>query len=210
MSTVAQICRRALLRARVIAAGEEPSAEDASDALALLNEMMFNWAAMGVDVGHATMAGADAFVFMVPPLAAEADTLAALASQGAWNASTNSPALATSTGTDGYWYRVTTAGATTLDDVASWAVDDYAVFVKDTWLKGRSSAMFDSGVIAMLGLQICSDHGKEPPPVLARDASRGWRQIQACFVKPKFNDTIDIGLVNMASRRFVPDGTILG
>jgi hypothetical protein len=209
VSTVREVCRRALMRGRIYGPGEEPSSDDMADAVAQLNDMMFAWKQMGVDVGHAELDADDAFVFFVPPLAADADTISALAFQGAWDANANSPALAGSTGTEGYVYRVSTAGSTTLDDVTSWSVDDFALFDGQVWLKGRSSRPFDGAVIAMLAVQLCSDHGKDPLPVIVREAAMGWRHISACYIKPKMNDNIDLALVHMSSRQLMPDGTLL-
>lgn len=213
MSTVREICRRALMRVRIYAPGEEPSAPDMADTLAQLNDMMFGWKQMGVDVGHEELGLDDEFRFFVPPVEAVSDTITALSFRGGWDANANSPALATNVGTDGYAYKVTTAGSTTLNDVTSWSVGDYALYcgapTGGTWLKGRSSRPFDGTVIAMLAFQMASDFGKEPPAVVIREAA-GWRHIQACFVKPKMNDNIDLGLVHMPSRRFIPDGTLLG
>ena len=59
----------------------------------------------------------------------------AMSYQGVWNASTNSPALVSSTGTKGYLYKVTTAGTTTLDGVSTWNVGDMAVFNGSVWDK---------------------------------------------------------------------------
>lgn len=213
MSTVREICRRALMRARIYAPEEDPDARSMSDALAQLNDMMFGWKQMGVDVGHVAYTLDSTFEFFVPPLEAKADTITALSFQGAWNASTNSPSLATGVGTDGYAYKVSTAGSTTLDDVTSWSVGDYALYcgaaTGGTWLKSRSSRPFDGIVIAMLAFQIRSDHGGDPLPVIVREAA-GWSRISACFIKPKMNNIIDTALVHMPSRRFVPDGTLIG
>jgi hypothetical protein len=55
--------------------------------------------------------------------------------QGTWNASSNSPALASGTGTKGFYYVVSTAGTTTLDGIAQWNVGDWAVFNGTTWNK---------------------------------------------------------------------------
>lgn len=60
-----------------------------------------------------------------------ADVLAAVSTlsyQGVWNASTNSPALASSVGTAGHFYIVSVAGTTTLNGISSWSVGDWAVF----------------------------------------------------------------------------------
>jgi len=64
--------------------------------------------------------------------------LGVLSYQGTWNASTNSPALASGVGTPGYYYIVSTAGSTNLDGITDWAVGDWAVFsdlATDAWQK---------------------------------------------------------------------------
>jgi hypothetical protein len=55
--------------------------------------------------------------------------------KGEWNASTNSPTLVSSVGTVGEAYRVSTAGATSLDSISSWLVDDYVYFDGSAWQK---------------------------------------------------------------------------
>ena len=65
-------------------------------------------------------------------------TTGVLSYQGTWNASTNSPALASGVGTPGYYYIVSTAGSTNLDGITDWAVGDWAVFsdlATDAWQK---------------------------------------------------------------------------
>ena len=58
-----------------------------------------------------------------------------LSYQGAWNASTNSPTLASGTGTQGYYYIVSVAGTTNLNGVTDWQVGDWAVFSGTVWQK---------------------------------------------------------------------------
>lgn len=55
--------------------------------------------------------------------------------QGTWNASTNSPALASSVGTKGFLYKVGTAGSTTIDGISQWNVGDSIVFDGTVWDK---------------------------------------------------------------------------
>ena len=65
-------------------------------------------------------------------------TTGVLSYQGTWNASTNSPALASGVGTPGYYYIVSVAGSTNLDGITDWAVGDWAVFsdlATDAWQK---------------------------------------------------------------------------
>lgn len=58
-----------------------------------------------------------------------------LSYQGSWNASTNTPALASSVGTNGYYYIVSVAGSTNLNGVTDWQVGDWAIFNGSTWQK---------------------------------------------------------------------------
>ena len=55
--------------------------------------------------------------------------------KGTWNASTNSPALASGTGTKGDYYVVSTAGSTDLDGITDWAIGDWAIFNGTIWQK---------------------------------------------------------------------------
>ena len=58
-----------------------------------------------------------------------------LSFQGTWNASTNTPALASSIGTNGYYYVVSVAGSTNLNGVTDWAVGDWAIYNGTAWQK---------------------------------------------------------------------------
>jgi hypothetical protein len=60
---------------------------------------------------------------------------AGLSYQGTWNASTNSPTLASSTGTNGYYYIVGTAGSTNLDGITDWQIGDWLLFNGTNWQK---------------------------------------------------------------------------
>jgi hypothetical protein len=58
--------------------------------------------------------------------------------QGTWNASTNTPTLASGVGTPGYYYIVSTAGSTNLDGITDWLPGDWAIFsdqATDVWQK---------------------------------------------------------------------------
>ena len=58
-----------------------------------------------------------------------------LSYQGTWNASTNTPTLASSTGTNGYYYIVSTAGSTNLNGITDWQVGDWLLFNGTVWQK---------------------------------------------------------------------------
>ena len=55
--------------------------------------------------------------------------------QGVWNASTNTPTLTSSTGTKGFYYKVSVAGTTTLDTISQWNPGDTVIFDGATWDK---------------------------------------------------------------------------
>ena len=59
----------------------------------------------------------------------------ALSYQGTWNATTNTPTLVSSAGTKGYYYKVATAGTSSIDGIAVWSVGDSIVFDGTTWDK---------------------------------------------------------------------------
>ncbi len=77
-----------------------------------------------------------------------ATAIGGMAYQGAWNASTNSPALASGAGTKGYYYTVSVAGATALDGHATWNVGDKAAFNGTAWEKFDGT---DSEVLSVAG-----------------------------------------------------------
>lgn len=58
-----------------------------------------------------------------------------LSYQGTWNASTNTPTLASSTGTNGYYYIVATAGSTNLNGITDWQIGDWLLFNGSVWQK---------------------------------------------------------------------------
>ena len=58
-----------------------------------------------------------------------------LSYQGTWNAATNTPTLASSSGVQGYYYIVDVAGTTNLNGVTDWQVGDWAVFSGSVWQK---------------------------------------------------------------------------
>ena len=55
--------------------------------------------------------------------------------QGTWNASTNTPTLTSSVGTNGYYYVVNVAGTTNLNGITDWQVGDWAIFNGSVWQK---------------------------------------------------------------------------
>jgi hypothetical protein len=85
----------------------------------------------GVANGVATLDGSGT----VPTSQLPGAVLGGVNYQGTWNASTNTPALASSTGSKGYYYVVSTAGSTNLNGITDWKIGDWAVYDGSTWQK---------------------------------------------------------------------------
>jgi hypothetical protein len=83
--------------------------------------------------------------------------------KGSWNASTNTPTLASSTGTSGWYYVVSVAGSTNLDGITDWQVGDWAIFNGSVWQKidqtnTVSSVNGQTGAVTL----VASDVGAQP------------------------------------------------
>lgn len=73
--------------------------------------------------------------------------------QGTWNATTNSPTLANGVGTKGYYYKVVTAGSTTIDGNSNWTIGDLIVYNGTTWDKvegGTSDVVSVNGQVGVV------------------------------------------------------------
>ena len=104
---------------------------DALDALKTSVDSKVASALVGAVSGIATLDGAGKLTTAQIP----ATLTSPFQFQGAWNASTNTPALVSSVGTAGHLYRVSVAGTTDLDGEASWAVGDELYFGGGVWNK---------------------------------------------------------------------------
>ncbi len=85
----------------------------------------------GASSGIATLDGSGKLTAAQVP----ASLVGAVVYQGVWNASTNTPALAGGVGTKGAYYKVNTAGTTSIDGIASWNVGDSIIFDGTAWDK---------------------------------------------------------------------------
>ena len=81
----------------------------------------------------------------------------ALVYKGTWNASTNTPTLATGVGTANTFYIVSVAGSTTLDGISNWGVGDWVAFNGTAWqrIEGGAAGNFTdvsaSGSVTLSG-----------------------------------------------------------
>jgi hypothetical protein len=85
----------------------------------------------GLANGIATLDGSG----KVPISELPSAVLGTLSYQGTWNASTNTPTLASGVGVKGYYYVVSVAGSTNLDGITDWKVGDWAVYNGTAWQK---------------------------------------------------------------------------
>lgn len=67
-----------------------------------------------------------------------------LSYQGTWNASTNTPTLASGVGVNGYYYITATAGSTNLDGITDWQIGDWLMFNGTVWQKIDQSNLVTS------------------------------------------------------------------
>jgi len=77
---------------------------------------------------------------MLKTVSSVANALGALNYKGTWNASTNTPTLASGVGTQGDYYVVSVAGATDLDGITNWGVGDWAAFNGSVWQRVEGGA----------------------------------------------------------------------
>lgn len=92
------------------------------------------------DTGAGVPAGGTTGQFLVKSSNTSYDTTWAtitgnLTYQGNWDASTNTPTLTSSVGTNGYYYTVSVAGSTNLNGITDWQVGDWAIFNGTVWQK---------------------------------------------------------------------------
>jgi hypothetical protein len=73
-----------------------------------------------------------------------ASVVGGLTYQGTWDASTNTPTLTSSVGTNGYYYIVATAGSTNLNGITDWQIGDWLMFNGTVWQKIDQSNLVTS------------------------------------------------------------------
>jgi len=77
---------------------------------------------------------------MLKTVSSVANAIGALNYKGTWNASTNTPTLASGVGAQGDYYVVSVAGATNLDGITNWGIGDWATFNGSVWQRVEGGA----------------------------------------------------------------------
>jgi hypothetical protein len=102
-----------------------------SDVTTALGYTPVNAALLGANSGVATLDSTGKLTTSQMPAA----LVGAVVYQGTWNANTNTPTLASGTGTKGQYYKVSVAGSTSIDGITNWQVNDSIIFDGTTWDK---------------------------------------------------------------------------
>ena len=105
-------------------------------ATTLTNASVIGEALTGFSSATGTVTASDTILTAIEKINGNTGLLTgAVVFEGTWNASTNTPTLASGTGTKGSLYKVSVAGTTTLDGISQWNVGDSAVFDGTHWDK---------------------------------------------------------------------------
>lgn len=107
---------------------------------------------------------------MLKSVSSVTNAIGALNYKGTWNASTNSPALASGVGTKGDYYVVSVAGSTTLDGISVWGIGDWAVFNGSVWQRVEGGSDLNGVNLSVSGTTTLS--GLTASTALALDASK--------------------------------------
>jgi len=115
------------------ATGVTPSIDgttNVSAALTLTNSAVIDKVLTGLQSpAGATILATDSMLIAFGKLQSQINGIAeGLQYQGSWNASTNTPTLTSSVGTQGFYYIVNVAGSTNLNGITDWEVGDWAIF----------------------------------------------------------------------------------
>ena len=111
--------------------------------------------------------------------------------QGAWDATTNSPALTTATPSNGDYYRVSVAGNTSLGGIAQWSVGDIAVYLGSSWQKLDHTTDLSIPANTATTLELASSTGTN---VTLTGATSGVGGVAGLLVAAD-KDRIDSGLI---------------
>lgn len=104
----------------------------------------------------------------LPPISA-----GGLTYQGVWDALTNTPALASSVGTNGYFYVVDVAGTTNLNGIIDWQLGDWAIFNGSVWQKVDNSDAVTS-VNGQIGTVVLDYADVGAPSTSGTNATGTW------------------------------------
>jgi len=94
---------------------------------------------------------------MLKTVSSITNAIGALNYKGTWNASTNSPALASGVGTKGDYYVVSVAGTTALDGISNWGIGDLVTFNGSAWQRVEGGADLNGVNLSVSGTTTLSN-----------------------------------------------------
>jgi hypothetical protein len=107
---------------------------------------------------------------MLKTVSSIANSIGALNYKGTWDANANSPALASSVGTKGDYYVVSTAGSTNLNGISNWGIGDWAAFNGSVWQRVEGGADLNGVNLSVSGTSTLS--GLTASTALALNSSK--------------------------------------
>jgi hypothetical protein len=107
---------------------------------------------------------------MLKTVSSITNAIGALNFKGTWNASTNTPTLASGVGTKGDYYVVGVAGSTTLDGISNWGVGDWATYNGSVWQRVEGGADLNGVNLSVSGTSTLS--GLTASTALALNANK--------------------------------------
>jgi hypothetical protein len=93
---------------------------------------------------------------MLKTISTITNAIGALNFKGTWNASTNTPTLASGVGTKGDYYVVSVAGTTALDGISNWGVGDWATYNGSVWQRVEGGADLNGVNLTVSGTSLLS------------------------------------------------------
>jgi predicted heme/steroid binding protein len=116
--------------------GEATASGPGASSVTLSNNAVTGKFLTGLTVTGTSIVNTDSILSAFGKLQGQINALVGgLQYQGTWDASTNTPAITSGIGVDGYFYIVSVAGTTNIDGNNSWGIGDWIVFHDTSWQK---------------------------------------------------------------------------
>ncbi len=116
--------------------GEATASGPGAASVTLTNSAVTGKVLTGLTVAGSSISATDSILTAFGKLQGQVnDLIGGLQYQGTWNASTNTPTITSSVGTDGHFYIVSVAGNTTINGISDWQIGDWIVFHGTAWQK---------------------------------------------------------------------------
>lgn len=96
---------------------------------------------------------------MLKTVSSITNAIGALNYKGTWNATTNTPSLASGVGTKGDYYVVSVAGGQVLDGISNWGVGDWVTFNGSVWQRVEGGANLNGVDLTATGVSVLGAAG---------------------------------------------------